>query len=147
MKKLLLLLALCISVCLVGCNKNENNNQNNNQNNLNTNQPSNVDNNQSQEEPPIVVYDSPDFSEKAGFKVTLNSSLEGVKYDSIFLMNNSTAQLDLVFPDNSIGTLLVDSTNSTHIYNANDAALVGDINVSIESGADGINVYEWSKDN
>lgn len=151
MKKILLLLALCAALFLVGCNNNENKVQNNNTNNnqqQNNSQNANNDQNQEEEEDeaPILVYDSPDFSDKAGFKVNLGAGLDGVIYDSIFLMNRSTAQLDLIFPDNTIGTLLVDSTNSSHIYEADDVVLVGDTKVSVEVGADGIIVYEWTKD-
>ena len=151
MKKMLLCFSLIAALCLVGCNNNENNNgdvQNNNNNNSNlTNQSG------SQEEEnnnPIIQYSSPttdDFSDKSGFKVELSNSLEGVKYDSVFLINETAAQLDLIFPDNSIGTLLIDSMNSTHIYEPDDATFVGDTKVSIKVGADGIRDYEWVKNN
>lgn len=146
MKKILLCLALCSALFLVGCNKETK--EPNNPNNSNTN---NViqsgENAQEKEEPPIVTYDTPDFSEKAGFKVNLGSSLEGVTYDSVFLMHNTTAQLDLIFPDQTIGTMLIDSFGSNHIYEKDDSVFIGDIEVSIKAGADGINVYGWQKDN
>ena len=151
MKKLLLCVALCSALFLVGCNNNNNQNKvNNNTNNNSSNNNSNtsvVDPVEEIPNDPIVQYESPDFSEKAGFKIDLGSSLEGVTYDSVFLMNNSTAQLDLVFPDKSIGTLLIDSRGSSHLYDIDDTLYVGETTVSVKVGADGITVYEWMKDN
>ena len=89
---------------------------------------------QNKEETGTVVYDTPDFSKSAGFKVVLDDSLKDVKYDSIFLTNNSVAQLDLEFPDQTIGTLLVDSNESTYLYDPSDAVFIDDIKVSIEVG-------------
>lgn len=145
MKKILLLLALCTALCLVGCNNNEQNNNNNEQNNTQVSD-NNQNNEEKENETGIVVYEKPDFSEKAGFKVNLGSGLEDVKYDSIFLIHDTTAQLDLIFPDNSIGTLLVDTNGYEHLYDADDSVLIGETKVSIEIGADGIIVYEWLKD-
>ena len=151
MKKLLLCTTLILALFLVGCNNNKpnNNDKNNTQNHSQEqNQGQNQQQNQEvKDDTPVVVYDNPDFSEKAGFKIVLGNSLKGVTYDSIFLTNNTTAQLDLKFPDGSIGTMLVDSTNSSHLFKPDDAIFVGDIKVSIETGADGIMVYEWEKDN
>ena len=152
MKKLLLCTTLILALFLVGCNNNKSNNADNNNNNIIQNQEQNQGQNQGQnqevkDDTPVVVYDNPDFSEKAGFKVSLGDSLKGVTYDSIFLTNNATAQLDLKFPDGSIGTMLVDSMNTSHLFKPDDAVFVGDIKVSIETGADGIMVYEWEKDN
>lgn len=153
MKKLLLCLTLC-ALCLVGCNNNNQQGKNNNNHNNNNNNNSVVSNeNQTPEEEeeeddePIVKYEDTDFSKKAGFKVNLTGSLEGVTYDSIFLMNNTTAQLDLIFPDKTIGTLMIDSMGSTHLYDAEEKIYVGDTEVAIQVGADGISVYEWVKDN
>jgi len=148
MKKILLCLSLCAALFLVGCNNNEKTNNENNPNNNNNNNNIVVSGEETPEEDesPIVQYDSPDFTEKAGFKVNLGTSLEGVTYDSIFLMNNSTAQLDLIFPDKTIGTLLIDSMGSTHLYDKDETVFVEDTEVSIKVGADGISVYEWVKD-
>jgi len=152
MKKLLLCISLILAICLVGCNNNENNNTvNEGQNNIIDNNNANNSNQSDLEEDknnPIVQYTSPeadDFSEKSGFKVELSNSLEAVKYDSVFLINDTAAQLDLVFPDNSIGTLLIDSMNSTHVYDPDDVTFIGDTKVSIKIGADGIRDYEWKK--
>lgn len=151
MKKLLLCLALCSALFLVGCNNNEKTNNNiTNNNTTNNNNNSVVDNvdekPEEEDESPIVQYENPDFSEKAGFKVNLGASLQGVTYDSIFLVNNTTAQLDLIFPDKTIGTLLVESMGASHLYDKDDSVLIGDIEVAIKVGADGISVYEWTKD-
>lgn len=158
MKKLLLYSSLIIALLLTGCNntKVNNNEENlNSENNVNQsqNQGSNQGQNQSQKETeedegPIVVYDTPNFSEKAGYKVNLDSSLEGVKYDSIFLMDNSTSQLDLVFPDNSIGTMLIESNQfgRMHYEDPSDTFTVDDINISVYVALDGIRSYQWEKD-
>lgn len=149
MKKLLLCSTLIIALLLVGCNDNkvnENNNQENN--NINQEQIQNQPEDQPEkDETPVVIYDSPDFTEKAGFKIAFGPSLTTVAYDSIFLINNSVAQLDLKFEDNSKGTMLIDPSESSHLFSPDDATFVGDIKVSIETGADGILVYEWRKDN
>lgn len=148
MKKLLLCTTLILALFLVGCNNDKSNNNNNiNQGQVQNQSQSQEQNQEVKDNTPVVVYDNPDFSEKAGFKVSLGDSLKGVTYDSIFLTNNSTAQLDLKFPDGSIGTMLVDSMNTSHLFKPDDAVFVGDIKVSIETGADGIMVYEWEKDN
>ena len=148
MKKLLLCTTLILALFLVGCNNDKSNNNNNiNQGQVQNQSQSQEQNQEVKDNTPVVVYDNPDFSEKAGFKVSLGDSLKGVTYDSIFLTNNATAQLDLKFPDGSIGTMLVDSNNSSHLFKPDDAVFVGDIKVSIETGADGIMVYEWEKDN
>lgn len=150
MKKLLLCSSLIIALFLVGCN----NNTTNNNEKVNQEQTQNQQQNQGQnpntnkeENSPVVVYNTPDFSEKAGFKVSLGDSLSGVTYDSIFLTNNTTAQLDLKHQDGSIGTMLIDSMGSSHLYKPDDAVIINNIKVSIETGADGIMVYEWEKDN
>lgn len=149
MKKILLLLALCTALCLVGCKKNEeppiNNNNNNDQHNSQISD-SNQTDEDTEKNTGIVVYEKPDFSGEAGFKVALGTGLENVEYDSVFLIHDSTAQLDLVFPDNSKGTLLVDKNGYEHLYAPDDTVLVGDIKVSMKIGADGIIVYEWLKD-
>lgn len=151
MKKILLCLALVSALFLVGCN---NNNKPNNENNVNNNNNNSVveqdenketENEEEEDDSPIVQYESPDFSEKAGFKVNLGSSLEGVTYDSIFLVNKTTAQLDLIFPDQTIGTLLVEPRGSSHLYEKDDTIQVGDVEVAMKVGADGISVYEWTK--
>lgn len=148
MKKLLLCTTLILALFLVGCNNDKSNNNNNiNQGQVQNQSQSQEQNQEVKDNTPVVVYDNPDFSEKAGFKVSLGDSLKGVTYDSIFLTNNATAQLDLKFPDGSIGTMLVDSTNTSHLFKPDDAVFVGDIKISIETGADGIMVYEWEKDN
>lgn len=144
MKKILLCLTLC-ALCLVGCNNNTNNNTPSGNQNGNNPVISGETNLPEEDDSPIVKYEDTDFSKKAGFKVNLGASLEGVTYDSIFLMNNSTAQLDLIFPDKTIGTLLVDSMGSTHLYDADEKLYVGDIEVAVQVGADGITVYEWVK--
>ena len=147
MKKILLLLALFTALCLVGCTNNEQNNNNNEQSNTQVSDKNqNNDEKEKENESGIVVYEKPDFSKKAGFKVNLGSGLEEVKYDSIFLIHDTTAQLDLIFPDNSIGTLLVDTNGYQHLANSEDSVLIEDIKVAIEIGADGIIVYEWVKD-
>lgn len=155
MKKILLCLALVSALFLVGCNDNKNPNNvdnvnNNNNNNSVVEQTKDQDTNKNEEKEednsPIVKYDSPDFSEKAGFKVNLGSSLEGVTYDSIFLVNKTTAQLDLIFPDKTIGTLLVEPRGTSHLYEKDDTIQVGDVEVAMKVGADGISVYEWTKD-
>lgn len=148
MKKILLCLALVSALFLVGCNDNKNPNNENNVNNNNNNSVVEENKNTQEEEEdnsPIVKYESPDFSEKAGFKVNLGSSLEGVTYDSIFLVNKTTAQLDLIFPDKTIGTLLVEPRGSSHLYEKDDTIQVGDTEVAMKVGADGISVYEWTK--
>ena len=145
MKKLLLCSFFVLALCLTGCNNNttkDNTNNNNQSQNQNQNQDQT-----SQENSNTVIYDSPDFSKTAGFKIVLDDSLKDVKYDSIFLINDSIAQLDLEFPDKTIGTILVDPTESSHLFNPSDAVFVGDTKVSIEIGADGIILYEWQKDN
>lgn len=149
MKKLLLLLALCTSLCLIGCKNNEQQNNNNQQNNSHMSDSNQNKNNENEleENNGIAVYENTDFSEKAGFKINLGDTLKDVKYDSIFLIHNSTAQLDLIFPDNTIGTLLVDTNGYLHLTDTETTVMVDDIKVSIEIGADGIIVYEWLKDN
>ena len=135
MKKLLLCSTLIIALCLVGCNDNTNpsNSENSNQGNQNNSG--------------VATYESPDFSNSAGFKVNLTGSLKNVTYDSVFLMNDSIAQLDLIFPNNMIGTLSIDPTEQSLLTNVDDVVFVDDIKVSIKHGADGIYSYEWQKDN
>lgn len=145
MKKLLLCSFFILALCLTGCNNNTH--QNDTTNDVTGNDKNTNIQDQNEEETGTVVYDTPDFSKSAGFKVALDDSLKDVKYDSIFLTNNSVAQLDLEFPDQTIGTLLVDSNESTYLYDPSDAVFIDDIKVSIEVGADGIIVYEWQKDN
>ena len=143
MKKLLLCSTLIISLFLVGCNDTTDNNNNNNNNisKPNSNQTSqNTDTG-------IVTSESTDFSKTAGFKVNLSNSLKDVKYDSVFLINNSIVQLDLTFPDKSIGTLLVDSNNSSYLLDGDDVIFIDNVKVTIQTGADGIISYEWQKDN
>lgn len=144
MKKILLCLALCSAIFLVGCNDNkepQNVNPSGEGTNINQSEMSEED------EAPIVSYDTPDFSEKAGFKVNLGASLQAVTYDSIFLINKSSAQLDLIFPDQTIGTLLVEPMGGGHIYEEDERLYVGDVEVAVQVGADDIIVYEWERDN
>lgn len=149
MKKLLLCSTLIIALLLVGCNDDkakENNNKENN--NISQEQTQNNPTEQPEKDnTPVVIYDTPDFSEKAGFKINFGNSLSKVTHDSIFLINNSVAQLDLKYEDGSKGTMLIDPSEASHLFSPDDATLVGDIKVSIENGADGILVYEWRKDN
>lgn len=147
MKKLLILLAFSTLLCLVGCKNNENvDNLNNNQQNNNSQiSDSNQNSDNTQKETGIIVYQEPDFTEDAGFKIKLGSGLENVTYSSVFLIHETTAQLDLQFPDGTKGTLLVDTNGYEHLYDADDTVLIGDIKVSIKIGADGIIVYEWTK--
>ena len=115
MKKLLLCSTLIIALCLVGCNDNTNpsNSENSNQGNQNNSG--------------VATYESPDFSNSAGFKVNLTGSLKNVTYDSVFLMNDSIAQLDLIFPNNMIGTLSIDPTEQSLLRNVDDVVFVDDI--------------------
>lgn len=141
MKKLFLCLALCstLCLCLVACNDDKT---------PVTSGDSSVSGNEVEEnDSPIDdSFTEPDFTSKAGYKVNLGSSFNGVKYDSIFLMNRSTSQLDLVFPDGTIGTMLIDTAGSDYLNNADEVLTVGDVQVSIQEGVAGITVYEWQKD-
>ena len=153
MKKNLILVALVLTLCLVGCNNNKQNTNNNENLNNNVQQDQttnqNTQDNESEEkdDTPVVVYDSLDFSEKAGFKVVLGEALNDVECTSIFLINNTTTQFNLNFPDNVKGTLLIDPTNSSHLFSPDDETTIGETKVSIETGAGGILVYEWKKEN
>ena len=122
----------------------DNKNSNQNNNNISSNQ---QEENNGIDDTPVIEYDSTDFTKKAGFKVNLNDSLKEVKYDSIFLISKTIAQLDLRFPDNTIGTLLIDSLGYSKLETTDDVVFVDDIKVSIENGLDGINTYEWTKEN
>lgn len=131
MKKVLLCLAIiiCIVLIIIACNKLFN------KPNVND-----IDS-------PIDSYETPDFTEKAGFKVDLGDVLSNeATYDSILLMNDTVAQLDLVFTDNTIGTLLVDTNASTDLEDAEDAIVVGNTKVSIQKDDIGVNIYTWVKD-
>ena len=132
MKKILLILVLCSSLLLVACNNNNSNLQEQN----------NETNNDS-----IIEYNSTDFSEKAGFKVNLGTSFKNVKYDSVFLISKTIAQLDLSFPNNIIGTLLIDSSGYSKLTKTDDVVFIDSTKVSIENGDDGIYTYEWEKEN
>ena len=141
MKKNLILVALVLTLCLVGCNNNKQNTNNNENLNNNVQQDQttnqNTQDNESEEkdDTPVVVYDSLDFSEKAGFKVVLGEALNDVECTSIFLINNTTTQFNLNFPDNVKGTLLIDPANSSHLFSPDDETTIGETKVSIETGA------------
>lgn len=140
MKKLLLGLILCSTIFLIACNDNKDLNSNN----TNPNQQDEIN---EIDDNPVIEYDSTDFSKKAGFKVNLDDSLKGVKYDSIFLIAKTVAQLDLKFPDNTIGTLLIDSSEYSKLETTDSVIFIDDIKVSIENGLDGIYSYEWKNGN
>ena len=131
---------LCTSILLVACNNNDLNQDNNSTSKT-------QDENNEIDKAPVVEYTSTDFSEKAGFKVNLGTSFKGVKYDSIFLISETIAQLDLTFPNNTIGTLLIDSAGYSKLGETNDVVFIDSNKVSIENGADGIFTYEWTKEN
>lgn len=139
MKKLLLFLALfsTISLLFIACNDNKNNSENEgNSGNQVDDDNSLVDNS----------FETPDFSEKAGFKINVDDDLsKKLTYENIFLMNETTAQLDISFSDGTIGTLLVDTMSSMDLQNSENAELIDDIPVTIENGDDGINIYAWKK--
>ncbi len=145
MKKVLLCVALCATILLVGCNndKEKVNSGDVNDNQLNVQQGGNTD---PEDEPTTVTYDTPDFTQKAGFKVNLDSSLGDVKYDAIFLSNNRSAQLDLVFNDGTIGTLVIEPYGgASHSFDVDETVKVGETDVNYTAGADGIYTYSWEK--
>jgi len=140
MKKILLCLILCSSLFLIACN---NTNLNQSNNSSSSTQEMNNEINKS----PVIEYDSTDFSEKAGFKVNLGTSFENVKYDSVFLISETIAQLDLSFPNKTIGTLLIDASGYSNLAGIDNVVFINDTKVSIENGFDGIYTYEWTKGN
>lgn len=143
MKKMLLCIALVSALILTGCNNNKGKNENDN---INQNQNQVQNQEQKENNDLIESYEKPDFSEEAGFKVNVEEAIKGVKYDSIFLMNDSTAQLDLKLPDGSIGTLLVKLDVGGIIEDAQDAVFIDDTKVTINKDLDKIITYKWSKD-
>ena len=93
-----------------------------------------------------ITYNTPDFTEKAGFKINLEGSMKNIKLEAKLLPDNSTAQLDLRFNDNSLGSLLVYQNEYKYIYSPDDEFLIDDIKVSVKQETNGIYIYEWQKD-
>ncbi len=141
MKKLLLVLVVCLVACLLfACEKEEN------KQSTSTNNPSTVNEVVTEKEYGVVEYKEPNFNDRAGYEVVKDKSLSDVSYDSIFLLDGETSQLDLKYKDGRIATLTVGKSEGYIDEDAQSLTISGK-EVKFIKGTDGINKYYWEKDN
>ncbi len=154
MKKILLLVIICLGAFLLFACGDDNNNNNNTQTPNNTNVSAPVVNNtpvapekvRDQFADGPLDYKDTDFTDVAGYAVEKSDKLSNITYDTIFLLDESTSQLDLKFGDGRIATLLVKKTEQ--YVNEEDAnnLKIGDYEVKKMVGIDGIVSYYWNKE-
>ena len=97
----------------------------------------------------IVEYDSADFTDKTDFKVNKSEELSSVEYDNIFLHDKDSAQLDLKFSNDRIGTLVVSRNDSSYYSSDEEKSSLTIEGTEVEKviGNDGIIHYSWNKNN
>ena len=144
MKKLFFIITIvCTCFLLFACNKKE------------EPKPVSVDNgskvieentNEQTEEINDKEYKEADFTDVAGFKVEKSEELSDSSYDGIFLKDSSTAQLDLKFKDDKIGTLIV-SKKEIVVYEEDVVSnSLNNIEVASYKAVDGLKHFVWTKD-
>ena len=93
-----------------------------------------------------ISYEEPDFTDVTDFKVESSNDVKDVKFDAIMLHDYGSAQLDLKFDKDRVGTLSV--SNSEIAGDLEDATVknIADVEVSYVVGIDQIKHYYWEKD-
>ena len=92
-----------------------------------------------------ISYEKPDFTDVTDFKVETSNEVKDVKFDAIMLHDYGSAQLDLKFDKDRVGTLSVSNTDNTTV--SDDAAVksIADTEVTYVVGIDQIKHYYWVK--
>lgn len=144
MKKLLLvLLVICISISLIACEKKKSNEPGPN----GIESPTVQTGEEGEYIEGEVEYAKPDFTDRTDFKVEQSSELSNVSYDRIFLQSKERAQIDLMFSNNRVGSLVVSKIESIITDSSATTSSIGGVEVTYWKAIDQMKHYCWEKDN
>jgi len=141
MKKILLVMVI-LSMVLCACNEKKTNDVE-----VTNNETQKNEEIESNEPVKDIEYTKPDFTDNTDFKINTSSEVDEVSFEKIVLHDESNAQLDLGFPDDKVGTLIV--SKQEIIFDEEEASTfsIGNEEVSRYKAVDGMNHYIWKKDN
>jgi hypothetical protein len=93
-----------------------------------------------------ISYKEPDFTDVTDFKVETSNDVKDVAFDAIMLHDYGSAQLDLKFDKDRVGTLSVSNTDNSNSSEEATVKDIADTEVSYVEGIDQIKHYYWEKD-
>ena len=94
-----------------------------------------------------VEYANPDFTDRTDFKVDKSAELSNVSYDRIFLQSKERAQLDLMFSNDRVGSLVVSKIEAIITDSLAVTESIGGVEVTHWKAIDQMKHYNWEKDN